>query len=383
MGAAVLPSAPRPERGRVLGLRVSAMTGAIEISRRTEAERPALESMYVDIFGERAADESRARWRWQYEENPNCPPEGPEIWVAHQDGRVLGQYATMPVRLQVLDRSLAASWGMDVMVDPTLQRMGIGSRLFVYWDQQVEASLGLGLSVQSYTLFRKLNWEDVGPVPCYSRVLDVRKLLSRRLGSGVAAVVAPAANALMGLVLPWRRTRGSSAIDVSLRPAERPFDEEYDALWERVAPSFDFIVERGSRYLEWKFRKIPYVSYEVHEARRDGQLTGYVVLRATERNGVKLALLVDLLAEPEDKATLGALLDRARDFAVEQGAARLQTFTFDRRIAARLVSKGFQRIQSPMQFCLRIHSDHVDELFFRDTSRWHVSFGDSDQDREA
>lgn len=94
------------------------------------------------------------------DENPNCPPEGPEIWVAKEDGRVLGQYATMPVRLKVLDRILRASWGMDVMVEPNLQRKGIGSRLFLYWDQQVEASLGLGLSVSSYTLFKKLNWED-------------------------------------------------------------------------------------------------------------------------------------------------------------------------------------------------------------------------------
>ena len=41
------------------------------------------------------------------------------------------------------------------------------------------------------------------------------------------------------------------------------------------------------------------------------------------------------------------------------------------------------RLESPMQFCVRIRSDHVDERFFRDTSRWHVTFGDSDQDREA
>jgi hypothetical protein len=57
--------------------------------------------------------------------------------------------------------------GADVMVRPNLQRKGIGSRLFLYWDQQVEAALGLGLSLQSYTLFRKLQWEDVGPVPCF------------------------------------------------------------------------------------------------------------------------------------------------------------------------------------------------------------------------
>lgn len=354
---------------------------SIEICRRSEAETPALEAMYVDVFGRKAAEENRARWRWQYEENPNCPPEGPEIWVAKEDGRVLGQYATMPVRLKVLDRVLRASWGMDVMVRPNLQRKGIGSRLFLYWDRQVEASLGLGLSASSYALFRKLSWEDVGPVPCYSAVLDAGALLERRFGTRGARVLTPVVNALRWLVFPKRRTRGGERVRVV--PAQTPFGADYDSLWERVAPAYDFIAERKAPYLEWKYRKVPYVSYDIFEARRDGVLTGYVVLRVTERNGVKLALVVDILAEPEDKATMGALLDLAFRWARERGAARMQTFTFDRRLAARLVSKGFLRIASPMQFCVRIHSDHVDELFFRDTSRWHVSFGDSDQDREA
>ena len=353
----------------------------IAIARRSEADRGPLEAMYREVFGAKATENSRERWRWQYEDNPNCPPEGPEIWVAKEGDRVLGQYATMPVRLKVLDKFLRASWGMDVMVGPNLQRKGVGSRLFLYWDQQVEASLGLGLSVSSYTLFRKLNWEDVGPVPCFSKVLDVRGLLSRRLGAAGAAVLAPFVSLFLWLVFPERRTPARATVET--RPVTEPFDDAYDALWERVAPHFDFIAERKTRYLEWKYRRVPHVSYDVFEAHRDGELSGYIVLRLTKRNGVPLALLVDLLARPEDKATIGALLDQAFAWARERGAARMQTFTFDRRIASRLANKGFMRIESPMQFCVRIRSDHVDERFFRDTSRWHVTFGDSDQDREA
>lgn len=365
--AAPTPAASRPRE-------------SIEIGRRTEADREQLDAMYANVFGEAAAEESNARWRWQYEENPNRPPEGPEIWVAREGDRVLGQYATMPVRLKVLDRVLRASWGMDVMVGPNLQRRGIGSRLFLYWDRQVEASLGLGLSVASYTLFKKLDWEDVGPVPCFSRALDVRRLLERRLGSLLAAVVAPFVRFFLWLVLPIRKTRDAENVEVRSIEA---FSDDYDDLWERAAPAFDFITERKARYLEWKYERVPYVRYDVLEARRDSELTGYCVLRIAERNGVKLALLVDLFAHPEDKASIGALLDHALSWARERGAARMQTFTFDRRFGSRLAHKGFARIASPMQFCVRIHSDHVDDMFFRDTSRWHVSFGDSDQDRDA
>ncbi len=351
----------------------------IEIHRRSERDREALESMYAEVFGLEAAERNRARFRWQYEENPHCPPEGPEIWVAREDGVVLGQYATMPVRLHVKGRILRGSFGMDVMVRPNLQRKGIGSRLFLYWDQQVEASLGLGLSLQSYTLFRKLQWQDVGPVPCYSKILDPKALLSRRLPAPVAALLAPFLRAALFLAFPQRR-RASS---VEVRPLAGEFGSEYDQLWEKASPKFDFIAERKRDYLHWKYRKPPHVRYDVFEARRgpERELSGYVVLRTAVRNGVRLALLVDLFADPEDRETLSALLDQAIGYSREHSAARLQSFTYDRRIAGRLLAKGFFLIGSPMQFCVRIKSG-ADERFFRDTSRWHVTFGDSDQDRE-
>ncbi len=350
----------------------------LEISRRSDEDRQSLESMYAEVFGADAAKRNRARFRWQYEENPHCPPEGPEIWVAREEGVVLGQYATMPIRLLVRGRILRGSWGMDVMVRPSLQRKGIGSRLFLYWDQQVEAALGLGLSLQSYTLFRKLRFEDVGPVPCYSKVIDPKALVFRRLPSPLAALATPALRAALYLAFPTRRTRGGS---VDVRPLEGSFGREYDTLWEKASPKFDCTAERRSDYLEWKFKNPPHVRYDVFEARRGGELSGYVVLRTAVRNGGRLALLVDLFADPEDREGLDALLDRAIAYARETSAARLQTFTFDRRIGARLLAKGFFLIASPMQFCLRIRS--VGEKFFRDTSRWHVTFGDSDQDREA
>ncbi len=351
----------------------------IEISRRGAADHEALEDLYVDVFGAEAAEENRARWKWQYDDSPNCPEEGPEIWVAKEDGEILGQYASMPVRLKVTNRILKASWGMDVMVRPDLQRKGVGSRLFLYWDQNVEASLGLGLSAASYTLFKKLSWHDVGPVPCYSKILDPGALLRRRLGA-LATVVSPFLRLGLWLTFPERGTRNPDGIDV--RALEGPFHLAYDNLWKKASVGYDFIAERTATYLEWKYRKIPYVSYDIFEAWRGDELTGYIVLRTTERNGVRLALLVDWLANPEDRATLGALLDRAFSWARERGAARMQTFTFDRRLAGRLQHKGFMKIASPMQFCVRIHSDHVDESFFADTPHWHVTFGDSDQDRE-
>jgi GNAT superfamily N-acetyltransferase len=353
----------------------------IVIGRRRPEDDEALDRMYAEVFGQEALERSRERRRWQYQKNPHRQPEGPEIWVAKEDGEILGQYASMPVRLKVTDRMLRASWGMDVMVKPNLQGKGVGTKLFHYWDQHVEASLGLGLSVASYTLFQKIGWHDVGPVPCYTRYLDLRTLLSRRLGAVSARLLAPLARA--GLWLAFPHARRSTDSSIRIEPLDGPFDGSFDPLWEKASAGYDFIAERKARYLEWKYHEIPYVTYEVYKASRGDELVGYVVLRVAEKNNVRLGLVVDLFAHPEDHAAVDGLLDFAAEWGRANATARLQMFTFHQQLASRLRKKGYFRIKSPMQFCVRIHSDHIDDRFFLDTSRWHVTFGDSDMDRTA
>ncbi len=354
----------------------------IVIGRRRPEDGQAIDEMYVRVFGGAATEASRHRWRWQYEKNPHCPTEGPEIWVAKEDGRILGQYASMTVRLKVKDRMLHASWGMDVMVQPNLQKKGVGTKLFDYWDQHVEAPLGLGLSVASYTLFKKLGWEDVGPVPCHTRILDPRPSLKRRFGSFGAAVFSPLTRAWLRGAHPVRRIHEAESGNVEVVPLEGVFGDAFDRLWERASSGYDFIVERKAKYLRWKFQDIPYVDDQIFQALRDGEVVGYVVLRITERNGVKLGLLVDWLTHPDDTAAVDALLDFVADWGRDRQVARIQTFTYHRKLTTWLHRKGFYQIPSPMQFCIHIHSDHVDPSFFQDRSRWHVTFGDSDQDRE-
>src|SRR5215207_2792360 len=118
------------------------------------------------------ADASASRWDWQYRANPNAGT--PQIWIARDGGRIAGQYATMPVKLWVGGQEIDASWGMDVMVAPERQRQGLGGILFQTWDPHTGASLGMGLSISSHRLFRKLHWPDVGPVPCVVKPISPR-----------------------------------------------------------------------------------------------------------------------------------------------------------------------------------------------------------------
>ena len=68
-----------------------------------------MELLYRRVFGHDTASESELRWHWQYLQNPNNPPGGPQIWLAREGPSVVGQCATMPVRLAVMGDEVAGS----------------------------------------------------------------------------------------------------------------------------------------------------------------------------------------------------------------------------------------------------------------------------------
>src|SRR3954451_7419799 len=243
-----------------------------DITRYKAEDKRSVEGLYRRVFGNDAAEGSRLRWDWQYHRNPNNPGGEPEIWIAREGTTIVGQYATMPVRLSVRGKEVRGSWGMDVMVAPERQRQGLGEVLFRTWDRNVGASLGLGLSESSYRLFQKLKWPNVGPVPCLVKPLTRRALRRPNwplpLNRLVSALTLP-------FVLIVARTR---PVRAEVRMVQR-FDDSFAELWESLAPKFGLAVRRDAAYLNWKFVDVPHVRYSIAALRRDDRNVGSAVYR--------------------------------------------------------------------------------------------------------
>jgi hypothetical protein len=326
------------------------------------------------VFGGELTEASRRRWRWQYLANPNAGG-APAIWVAREDGRVLGQYASMPVRLFWGGREVDASWGMDVFVRAEARGTGVGAALFTTWSDNVDVALGLGLTPSSYGLFKKLRYDDVGPVPFFRRPLDARALMRRRLGAGLGDAVGLAVAAGLRLCRPERR-RDTPGVEVR---AVEGFDRDADGFWERVRGGYAMCVRRDAAYLDWKYASCPHRAYDLREARRGAELAGYAVSRHEDFRGTRLGWIVDLFTAAEDDeardALLGAVLDGFRAARVE----RVQAFAMHSGLGAALRRRGFLGGRSPMQFCVRARVGSGEPL--RRRGDWHVVFGDSDMDR--
>jgi hypothetical protein len=340
---------------------------------RTEDEA-AITAMFRRVFGDNATERYRFRWEWQYARNPTCPTEDPEIWILRDGPTVIGQYSSMPIRLAVQGQEFRASWGMDAMVVPERQRQGLGEILYRNWDEHVGASLGLGLSLSCYRLLLKMHWFDVGPVPCLVKPLTGRAFRRPNWPGPVNWVVSAVATPFVRFL---SRARPLSA---QIVPIQR-FDDEFTTLWERIGPKFALIVRRDAPYLNWKFVAPPHVRYSIVALRRGAELHGYAVYRhADERRG-RATLLIDFLVDPDDDAGAETLLRWVDREARATGSDKIRVFCIHKGFRAIMKRSGYFEVKSTMEFTAKINVIAVPETFYQDTSKWHVTFGDSDQDR--
>lgn len=344
------------------------------IDRYRSEDRRAVSGLYRRVFGNDAAEANLLRWDWQYRRNPNNPVEGPQIWVAREGPSVIGQYATMPVRLSVRGQEIAGSWGMDVMVAPERQRQGLGEVLFRTWDQNVGASLGLGLSGASYQLFKKLRWRDAGPVPCLVKPLSRRAFRRANWPMPINRLVSALTLPLVRIVA---RTKPLAA---QIEPVRR-FDAAFTELWKRIAGKFDLSVRRDAAYLNWKYIEPPHVRYNVVALLRDQTVIGYAVYRHLQEPRGRVTILVDFLVDPDDAEGVTTLLRWVDRDARAADSDKIRAFALHAGYRREMRRSGYFQVKSTMELALKINSVEVPAQFYEHTEKWHITLGDSDQDR--
>jgi hypothetical protein len=345
-----------------------------EIGPWSAADAEQLLEIYRRIFGDRKAAARRSSWAWQYEDNPQSRQQ-PVVWVARRDGRAVGQVGSMPVSLWWGDREIQASWGIDYFVAPEAEGLGDSIGLMRAWMQSVDVALVLGLAPTSYLICKRLGFRDLGYVPLLQAVLDPAAIVRRRWGKVAGAVAAPFSSASMWVA---RRRLRQIPGDPELKPAGE-IGADYDELWQRARAGFVMCVRRDAAYVRWRYRRQPNKQYDIIEARRSGELAGFVVSRQEDYQGVRLGWVVDLFAAPGDRVTRDLLIANVMSAFARAGVARAQAFCTCQQLAADLRRHGFFNGVSHTHLVARPNG--VSDAPTRGAGDWHVVFGDSDSDR--
>lgn len=322
--------------------------------------QPGDETGILDLFGRTfGAERSSEHWRWKFLSNP----AGREVVVAvDRDGRIVGQFASLPNRGRVDGREAPISQLLDHMVDAPLRRHGVYAAMARVFHERFVAPTPRGT-------WYGFNLEEIHRIQ--HDLYDMRPLApveawSRPVGAGSEDARGPGARLADSLV----------RVD---RVGRLPGDT--DALWARARTRYGAAIARDARYLDWRYADRPDVEYAVLAARR--RATGRLLALAVVRPGwlhEPVAALVDWVVPPSRLANAAwrTLLARADGIARDAGLpvvrAWLPPTSPDRDALSR---RGFVRGASP--FLTSAWDDGatgrpVDAL----RRGWHYTMGDTD-----
>jgi hypothetical protein len=259
------------------------------------------------------------------------------------------------------------------MVAPERRRQGIGEALVRTWDRNSGAVLSLGATSEGRKLLDRLRWPDAHIVPCLVKPLTRRAVRMPQWPLPVNRVISALTWPVVQVISRSRPLRAEC------EPIRR-FDSSFTALWERLASKFDLSVRRDAAYLNWRYIEPPHVRYSVVALKRMGEVHGYAVYRHVHEPLGRATLLVDFLADPDDVAGMKTLLRWVDRAARAEDADKVRAYAMNGPFRRALRRNGYFAVKSTLEVSVKVNAVQVPKGFYDETAKWHITYGDSDQD---
>ena len=330
--------------------------------RYTPDRRAALVSLLERVGTTQLTDQEFA---WWFDRNP--AGEG-LVSLAVDGDEVVGVAAMSFFRVLLEGVETRLAIPVNVATDARYRGQGVFSTL-ERENESAAADAGCPLTVtfpnaNSYPIFvQRLGWMDLPRLRLWAKPLRisavVRYALQRPGERGGLRRVSTAGQTIRGL---------------EVRPVER-FGPDLDELGRRAAAGYGSHFVRDAEYFNWRYLDSPR-DYRCFGAYRAAELVGAVVVGHTVKHGVSAGFLADLVAPPDERAAVRALVARAVD-EVRGGADALvllpPAVPGHRRA---LLRAGFAPTNKQLRFIGKALREkaRVDE----GPRAWHFTLGDFD-----
>lgn len=301
----------------------------ITIRRATLEDKPAIFAFLDLAYGEKGKYKYPKRWEWQFEHNPFRDPELIPLWIAiDESAGIVGQIGSQIEPLKVFDlTNRRLYWGVDLVVLPEFQNQKIGKKLNQAMTAETKNIIALPMSgayrhyltqmgangVDITEVFRKPIKHKSSNISAYFRIRLERLPAGNFLLDLIHFLKLPSILASIGnWALKLKHSKGNIPSNSGLSIAEVDnFDAAFDILWLTVKDEFEIIVERTSKFLNWKYIQQPFLDYKIFTARRDGSVAGYIIIKCADPHEGDFGVIADLFCSPNDRECMDALIEHA------------------------------------------------------------------------
>ncbi|HKE57272.1 MAG TPA: GNAT family N-acetyltransferase [Pyrinomonadaceae bacterium] len=351
------------------------MPDDVQVKQFELAEKDALLSFLARVYADEPSKTDPVFWSWHFLENPNMTLDNIPLWIVKQEDNVVGQMATIPARVKVGDKEKTALWIIDFILDADYRGRGLGKALMqLARDTYCPTMIALGYNAQSEAVLRSHKWVSLGSINRYHALFYPGNASKEMSNLGPVREVT---NFLFGPLRPSAKKLALQG-NGTIREVEE-FDDSFDQLWRDASEQWPCAVVRGSRFLEWQFKRQPGKKFEVLGYYEKDRLLGYVVLFFRKAKGPlapdKVAIS-DLCYSSENSATvIDNLLNGAVSLALRRRAGGLVIDILDHRVEERLRRFNFWRIKAAPPFMAGTFADQ--ELMY-ERNNWYLTRADSD-----
>ncbi len=382
-----------------------------------EGDEHSITALFNDIFNK---SRTLAHWDWEFKKNP----EGFKVLVAEQDDNVIAHLAALPRTIKIGQENALASLEVDGMTHPNFTRRGIfialGKRLL---SESVNEDIAIVIGFPNENALpghRKLNAVELFRLPVMIRPINFRNLSKKLFANRVLRKGSELFGRFLFRVV-YRAKKAHIEDDVTIT-AISTFDSSFDRFWEEASSSHTVILQRDSRYLNWRYilgpgqaehPEHPYghprrskhakhtdtpverdeqsarpehaeQQYQVFAAKREEEVLAFVVLRVIELFGLRNGAIVDMMALPNHENAAHALLLRAVEHLAEKKVDLIACLipkwsgynTILRRCGFTACPKRLNPKEEP--FIIYPISKDINMEIVTNPSNWFITWGDTD-----
>ncbi len=338
----------------------------------------------IDLLATRdgaSHDSAEQRWvllDWMAFNNPSAENEA-TYYIAEYKGKIVAHLGRMPADFSFRGKDFRGYFIHDLFVHPETRKMGLGFFVSIELYDRANADSGsfcclvwttpLNLQLQRKSgyletyaagLVRPLNANDFVKHPLGRKVLNpVARLLSRSTAGIVGSI-------------------RSSGVQTEM---VKRCDKRFDTLWQSLKARVNICSSKSAAVLNWKYVDRPYARETIIAASRNGQFTGFVVLTTSpEKRGDKVGIVVDLLADPEDRGTLASLCQSAVRHFHSLGLGSARAVMSDPRFAAAFRRQLFLSTKNARRVVMfgNIDRSPLPADILTNTELWNLTRGESD-----
>lgn len=319
-------------------------------------------------------------FKWFTEENPFLTDESPYFIVLEGD-TVVGLWGHMPVKYSVKGKRYDGYMSQDALLSKKTRGKGIGKVVLKEIRAQRDSFAGaLWFNEPNFRLYSKCDWMEVPGLYPQVKIIKPLKYFKRKFNSRFLSIFF--AIVFTGLNLATKGNKIFLSSPKKYRIVEiNDFSEEFDSFFDFISYCFGIIVERDSRYLNWKFVDKPFNAYRRFAAYdSEGELCGYIVFKVENNNLSPKGKILDFLVHPENQAVFDLLINQALGTFSDSEVHFVEILCTLPKFQSILKRRGFVRARKPQRFMINDWNGLFLKGLGRNIQNWFITFADADGD---